>query len=593
MTTKRKLVVILAGLVSFVSAEVFAQDSKPDPKFHVFLCFGQSNMEAGARPEAEDLGALDPRFQMLAAVDMPRLNRAKGNWYLATPPLNRQENNMGPVDWFGRRMVANLPKDYRVGVINVSVAGAGIELWQKDVFTNYLDRADSWMRNICKQYDSNPYQRLVEMAKIAQRDGVIKGILLHQGESNPNDQEWCNKVKGIYGDLMKDLNLHPEDVPLLAGELKSAEEGGRCAGFNTAVLANLPKVLPNAHIISSQGCAGVRDGFHFNTAGMRELGKRYAIQMLKLEGFEFQDVERPGLLAAPVSQPAAGAAADAAAQAVAAETASRTVEDGGTGPFKALMATDSTLATHTIFRPKDLSVFGEKNKLPVMVWGNGACANSPWEHVNFLSEVASHGFLVIAIGPMPAEGQRGGPGGPTASSLLVDAINWAIDQDRDEKSHYHDKLDPAKIAVSGMSCGGLQALEAAPDPRVTTAIICNSGILGNPGSGMRGMPSLTKDHLLKLRTPVLYLLGGEKDIAYRNGMDDFHRIDHVPVFAANLNVGHGGTYGQPHGGDFAKVATAWIKWQLKGDTEAAQMFEGEACGVSKMEGWKVEKKKIP
>jgi len=588
-----KLGPILAVFVFAISAGAFAQDRKPDPRFQIYLCFGQSNMEAGARPEAEDQGALDPRFQVLAAVDMPRLNRTKGNWYLATPPLNRQENNMGPVDWFGRTMVANLPQDCRMGVINVSVAGARIELWQKDVFTNYLNRAESWMKNICRQYDGNPYRRLVEMAKIAQKDGVIKGILLHQGESNPNDPEWCNKVKGIYDDLMKDLNLDPRKVPLLAGELKSAEEGGKCAGFNTAVLANLPKVLPNAHIISSKGCQGVRDGFHFNTAGMRELGKRYAIQMLKLDGVEYKDVKRPGLLSAAAAQPAAGTGADATAQAAAAETASRTVEDGGTGPYKALMATDSTLATHTIFRPKDLSVFDEKNKLPIVVWGNGACANSPWEHVNFLSEVASHGFLVIAIGPMPAEGQRGGVKGPTKASLLIDAIDWANAQNRDEKSHYHNKLDTAKIAASGMSCGGLQALEAAPDPRVTTAIVCNSGILGNPGSGIRGMPSLTKDHLARLHGPVLYILGGEKDIAYRNGMDDFRRIDHVPVFAANLNVGHGGTYSRPHGGDFAKVATAWLQWQLKGDRDAARMFEGEACGVSKMEGWKVEKKNIP
>ncbi|HRZ55453.1 MAG TPA: alpha/beta hydrolase, partial [Candidatus Paceibacterota bacterium] len=155
------------------------------------------------------------------------------------------------------------------------------------------------------------------------------------------------------------------------------------------------------------------------------------------------------------------------------------------------------------------------------------------------------------------------------------------------------KLDITKIAASGMSCGGLQALEVAPDPRVTTAIICNSGILGNPGSGIRGMPNLPKDHLAKLRTPVLYILGGEKDIAYKNGMDDFRRINHVPVFAANLNVGHGGTYARPHGGDFAKVAAAWFQWQLKGDKDAARIFEGEACGASKTEGWKVEKKNIP
>lgn len=275
-----------------------------------------------------------------------------------------------------------------------------------------------------------------------------------------------------------------------------------------------------------------------------------------------------------------------------AEAARRIVEDGGTGGYPAVMVSDRTLRTHTILRPQDLSSFGETRKLPIVVWGNGACANSPWEHVNFLSEVASHGFLVLALGTMPAEGQRGTPGQRSQSSQMTDAIHWALAQNDDPASQYYGKMDPARIAVAGMSCGGLQALETAPDPRVTTVVICNSGILGNPGGGMRGMPQLTKEHLAKLHTPILYLLGGERDIAYNNGMDDVRRIEHLPVFAANLDVGHGGTYGQPHGGDFATVATAWLKWQLKDDADAAGMFEGEPCGVEKMEGWRVEKKKI-
>lgn len=284
--------------------------------------------------------------------------------------------------------------------------------------------------------------------------------------------------------------------------------------------------------------------------------------------------------------------ASGSAQVRSTETASRTVEDGGTGAYPAVMVSDSTLPTHTVFRPKDLTPFGRKKRLPIVVWGNGACANSPWEHVNFLSEVASHGFLVIAIGPMPAEGQRGGPRGPTESALLTEALRWATDQNSTRTSPYLGKLDTQKVAVAGMSCGGLQALEVAPDPRVTTVMICNSGILPSPRAGMPGMPSLAKDQLEKLHTPVIYILGGERDIAYGNGMDDVHRIEQVPVFAANLNVGHGGTYGRPHGGEFATVATAWLQWQLLGDRKAATMFEGDPCGVAKMEGWKVEKKRI-
>ena len=206
--------------------------------------------------------------------------------------------------------------------------------------------------------------------------------------------------------------------------------------------------------------------------------------------------------------------------------------------------------------------------------------------MNFLSEVASHGFVVIAIGPMPAEGQRGGPGGATKSPMLMEAINWAVAQNGEGSSQYYQKLDTNKIAVAGMSCGGLQALEVAPDTRIATAMICNSGILGDPGKGMPGMPSLKKDHLAKLHTPILYILGGEKDIAYNNGMDDFRRVNHLPIFVANLNVGHGGTYSKPHGGEFAKVATAWLQWQLKDDEEAAKLFVGDPCGLRRCKGGK-------
>ncbi len=301
---KSKFSCLLAFTLLFISAGTFAQEQKPDPKFYIYLCFGQSNMEAGARPDPQDRGELDPRFQMLAAVDNPRLNRKMGNWYVANPPINRPENNMGPVDWFGRNMVQNLPKDYRVGVINVSVAGAGIELWDKNGWQKYLDTREQWMKNIVNQYNGSPYQRLVDMAKIAQKDGVIKGILLHQGESNSTDTNWPVKVKAIYDDMMKDLNLNPKDVALLAGELKSAEEHGVCSAFNTNILVHLPEVLPNSYIISTKGVKGTPDQFHFNTAGMRELGKRYAVQMLKLEGYEFKESDRPGLLPAPATNAA-------------------------------------------------------------------------------------------------------------------------------------------------------------------------------------------------------------------------------------------------------------------------------------------------
>ena len=275
------------------------------------------------------------------------------------------------------------------------------------------------------------------------------------------------------------------------------------------------------------------------------------------------------------------------------EAASRVIENGGTGKHSAIMVTDASLQTHTIFRPKDIDGFKKKKSLPLIVWGNGACFDSPFEHVNFLNEIASHGFLVIAIGTMPKESGEQNKERST-SSKLRDAIDWAIAQNSDEKSAYFKKIDTKNIGVAGMSCGGLQALEVAPDPRVTTLLVANSGIFIEPirGNAMPMMPQLDKTHLPKIHTPTLYLLGGPSDIAYKNGMDDVAKLNHVPVFVGNLDVGHGGTYAQPHGGDFAKVATAWFSWQLKGDKKAGKLFTGNPPGLSKFAGWSFDKKNM-
>ena len=266
----------------------------------------------------------------------------------------------------------------------------------------------------------------------------------------------------------------------------------------------------------------------------------------------------------------------------------RTVEDGGSGAYPAVMVSEASLPTHTVFRPSDLAPFGTDRKLPVIAWGNGACANSPWEHVNFLSEVASHGFLIVAIGPMPREGEER-TRERSESSQLLDALDWAIAQNEDAESPYYGLVDVDHMAVSGMSCGGLQTLEVAGDPRVTTAVIYNSGILPTPNGGMPGMPALEKSQLDKLHTPTLYMLGGESDIAYNNGMDDYRRIAHVPVIMTNLDVGHGGTYGQPHGGEFARVATVWYRWQLLGE-DMADFFLSPEAGLATDEAWRVESK---
>ena len=260
-----------------------------DPNFHIYLSFGQSNMEGHARIQPQDTVNVDKRFMVMEAVDCPKLDRENGKWYTAVPPLCRCTTGLTPTDYFGRTMVEKLPEDVKIGVINVAVGGCKIELFDKDNYESYVTTTPQWLQNMVKEYDGNPYGRLVEMAKLAQKDGVIKGILLHQGESNTGDTSWPEKVKGVYDNLIKDLNLDATKVPLLAGELVHEDENGACASMNK-IISTLPQVIPNSYIIPSDGCEAVGDRLHFSAAGYRKLGKRYAKTMLKILGVENKEL---------------------------------------------------------------------------------------------------------------------------------------------------------------------------------------------------------------------------------------------------------------------------------------------------------------
>lgn len=265
------------------------------------------------------------------------------------------------------------------------------------------------------------------------------------------------------------------------------------------------------------------------------------------------------------------------------------VEDGGTGPCKAVMREEPSLPAHTVFAPQDLSAFGPGHTLPVLVWGNGACTDSPWEHYKFLNEIASHGYLVVATGyiPMKEEPYRGPM---STTQQQIESIDWAEAQNADPQSPYYQKIDTRHICAAGMSCGGLQTLFNCADPRLTSLMICNSGLfkVQNAHQAVGGMPMPQKSKLQEIHTPVIYILGGKEDIAYENGMDDFYLINHVPACAANYPVGHGGTYRQPHGGEFSVVALAWLDWQLKGDRKAGRMFRGRHNQLSQRPGWTLE-----
>lgn len=269
-------VIVLLALTFCNSEKSYGQDQK----LYVFLSFGQSNMEGNAPFEPQDT-TINNRFRVLQAVDCPESGRKKDNWYTAKPPLCRCKTGLTPMDYFGRTLLDSLPKDVRIGVINVAVGGCKIELFDKDSYQTYTATAPDWMKSALNAYGGNPYGRLVELAKIAQQSGVIKGIMMHQGESNTGDQEWPKKVKAVYEHLIKDLNLNPSTTPLLAGEVVNADQGGTCASMNK-IIATLPTIIPNAHIISSAGCTAAADHLHFNAQGYRMLGERYAKTMLSL-----------------------------------------------------------------------------------------------------------------------------------------------------------------------------------------------------------------------------------------------------------------------------------------------------------------------
>ena len=290
----------------------------------------------------------------------------------------------------------------------------------------------------------------------------------------------------------------------------------------------------------------------------------------------------------------------------------------GSGPYKAVMEMDPSLPDHTIYRPDDLSALNQV-RLPIVVWGNGACANAGDSFSSFLTDISSYGFLVVALGSIVHDtiGAPGQPGPPpiparptgvtgndpsapprrlpppaTHPVQLIDAIKWAVAENQRSESKYYKRLDETKVAVMGQSCGGVQAIEVAADPRVKTAVIWNSGLFPKP-TDMGGGKTLSKDYLDKIHIPMAYISGDAQDVAFPNANDDFDRLTTIPVFRGyERGVTHGGTYREPNGGEFSGVAVAWLSWQLKGDQNAALMFRGPNCGLCVDPKWVVRAKHL-
>lgn len=317
----RFIVALCLAIFMYVMPQAFAQDSN----FHIYLCFGQSNMEGQGAIESQDQ-TVDSRFRVMQAVACT--GQPQNAWRTATPPIARCNTKIGPSDYFGREMVKNLPANIKVGIVHVSVAGCKIELFDKATYTAYLNglsASDQYIKTIANQYGGNPYGRLVELAKLAQKDGVIKGILIHQGESNTGDQAWAGKVNTVYKNLLSDLGLAANNVPLLAGQVVDAAHNGLCAGMNTQI-DKLPATIPTAHVISSSGLSAQPDNLHFTTASYRTLGQRYAQTMLTLLG--------TATASAPVVALTSPTATSAAAPASIVITAAATDADGTIADIK-------------------------------------------------------------------------------------------------------------------------------------------------------------------------------------------------------------------------------------------------------------------
>lgn len=275
-----------------------------DPNFQIYLCFGQSNMEGFASLDGTYNGiedkdkTVDERFQVLNVVsgNWNGVQREVGHWYTAVPPLCRSNTGLCPADYFGRTMVEELSKtnpDIKVGVIVVAIGGAGIKAFHKTKYNEYYTGTDDWQRSLMDIYDGYPYATLVDMARIAQKQGVIKGILMHQGESDACDAAWRQDVADIYNSLVADLSLKPESTPLLIGELLDDGQGHGNGVYKNSSFTEVRTLVPNAYVVSSEGCtvvdasidpdnAGNNRYLHFSSEGYRELGRHYAQTMINI-----------------------------------------------------------------------------------------------------------------------------------------------------------------------------------------------------------------------------------------------------------------------------------------------------------------------
>ncbi|CAN5393334.1 hypothetical protein BH09PSE4_BH09PSE4_23080 [soil metagenome] len=288
------------------------------------------------------------------------------------------------------------------------------------------------------------------------------------------------------------------------------------------------------------------------------------------------------------------------------DAASQGEVSGGRGPYQVVMYADPSLAHHTIYRPARMAAV--RGTLPIVAWGEGGCEDKGNRYRHFLSDIASRGFLVIATGNIGARsietdvpGEPVLPGtppdinapAPSSPAELTEAIGWAIARNARKGDPLRGRVDTRHVAVMGHSCGALQALAVASDPRITTVMMLNSGVWTQGTGGLPGA-RVTKADLARVHGSIAYIGGDRSDVAFDNAKDDFDRLRGIPALRAyRIGVAHKGTYWtEPNGGEFARVSSAWLEWRLKGDLRAAKMFTGAKCGLCADPKWRIERKLI-
>jgi hypothetical protein len=237
-----------------------------------------------------------------------------------------------------------------------------------------------------------------------------------------------------------------------------------------------------------------------------------------------------------------------------------------------------------VFRPAQLSGIPSQDHLPLVLWGNGGCSIDGTSYSEFLSTIASHGFLVMTTVGIEGEETR-----QQNADDLYDAIAWSKKESNRAGSPLNGKIDNSLIAVMGQSCGGFLSVSLGTDPRVKSIGVFNSGV--TPAVPGASSPFPSTEALAELHGPVMFINGAEVDFMMEASHTNFDLVNHVPTFyGARNNAGHTATMYHPGGGEFANVASNWLMYHFKGDEDAGKMFVGENCDLCTNVNWVTDAK---